>query len=89
MLRTNQVPYITKTLRKAILRRYNCKQNTLKINHRAIIYYLKNRNIFCSKLYKTQINKYYDALDIKNITDNKQFWKTSKSFLSEKSKTSS
>ena len=31
---------------------------------------------------------YYDALNIKNIT-NKQFWKTTKTFLSEKSKTSS
>ena len=32
---------------------------------------------------------YYNSLDIKNITDNKQFWKTIKPFLSEKIKTTS
>ena len=46
----------------------------------------KQRN-FCSKLYKEEKKKYYDALDIKNITDNKQFLKTINPFLSEKIKT--
>ena len=36
----------------------------------------KHKN-FCSKLYKKE-------LDIKNITDNKLFWKTMKPFLNEK-----
>ena len=48
----------------------------------------KQRN-FCSKLYKKDRKKYYNSLDIKNITDNKQFWKKIKPFLSEKSKVTS
>ena len=48
----------------------------------------KQRN-FYSKLYKEEKKKYYDALDIKNIADNKKFSKTINPFLSEKIKTSS
>ena len=41
------------------------------------------------KLYKKERKNYYNSLDIKNITDNKQFWKTIKPFLSEKIKITS
>ena len=47
--------------------------------------YKKHKN-FCSKLYKKERKKFYSQLDIKNIADNKLFWKTMKSFLSEKYK---
>ena len=39
---------------------------------------------FCSKLYKKKRKKFYSNLDIKNVTDNKLFWKTMKPFLSDK-----
>ena len=39
---------------------------------------------FCSKLYKKERKTFYSQLDIKNITDNKLFWKTMKPFLTEK-----
>ena len=45
--------------------------------------YKKHKN-FCSKLCKKESKKFYSQLDIKNITDNKLFWKTMKAFLSEK-----
>ena len=45
--------------------------------------YKKHKN-FCSKLYKKERQKFYSQLDIKNVTDNKLFWKTMKPFLSEK-----
>ena len=45
--------------------------------------YRKQRN-YCSKLYKKERKKYYNNLDLKNITDNKLFWKTIKPFLSDK-----
>ena len=45
--------------------------------------YKKHIN-FCSKLYKKERKKFYSQLDIKNITDNKLFWKTMNPFLSEK-----
>ena len=48
--------------------------------------YKKQRN-FCSKLYKKERKKYYEMLDLKNVTDNKEFWKTAKRFLSDKATT--
>ena len=47
--------------------------------------YKKQRN-FCSKLYKKEREKFYDNLGIKNITDNKKFWKTLKPSLNDKAK---
>ena len=41
----------------------------------------KKQKSICSKLYKKEREKYYDALNIKNVTDNKQFWKTNPFFL--------
>ena len=52
-------------------------------------YHLFNKwKNFCSKLYKKEREKYYYTFDIRNVTDNQQFPKTTKPFLSEKSKTS-
>ena len=45
--------------------------------------YKKQRN-FCSKLYKKERKKYYEMLDLKNVTDNNELWKTVKPFLSDK-----
>ena len=33
---------------------------------------------FCGKLYKKQRKKYFEKLDLNNVTDNKEFWKTIK-----------
>ena len=48
--------------------------------------YKKQRN-FCSILYKKERRRYYERLDLKNVTDNKEFRKTVKPFLSHKVKT--
>ena len=48
--------------------------------------YKKQRN-FCSILYKKERKRYYEMLDLKNVTDNKEFRKTVKPFLSDKVKT--
>ena len=48
--------------------------------------YKKQRN-FCSILYKKERRRYYERLDLKNVTDNKEFRKTVKPFLSDKVKT--
>ena len=83
-MRANQQPYITKTLRKAIMKRSELERKYFKhsspANKKA---YGKQKNL-CSKLYKKERKKYYSNLDIKNITDKKKFWKTMKPFFSEK-----
>jgi len=56
--------------------------------HKNLSQYKKHKN-FCSRLYKKERRKYYSNLDIKKITDNKQFWNTLKPFISDKCNLSS
>ena len=88
-LRANHVPYMTKTLWKAIMRRSQLQTKYFKNKSQNDYLAFKKQRNFCSKLYKKERKNYYNSLDIKNITDNKQFWKTIKPFLSEKIKTTS
>ena len=73
VIRANHAPYITKTLKKAIMRRFVLENKYFKDknieNHKL---YKKQRN-YCSKLYKKERKKYYANLDMKNITDNRLF----------------
>ena len=67
------LPYITKTVRKAIMRRSQLESKFLKHKtpeSRQI--YTKQRN-YCSRLYKKERKKYYNNLNINQITDSKQF----------------
>ena len=73
--RANHKSYMTKALRKAIMKRselatkYHKTKSIEDYNN-----YKKQRNI-CSQLYKKERKRLYDNLDVKNITDNKKFWK--------------
>ena len=87
-LRANEVPYMTKTLRKAIMKRTELETKYLKYRTKTNLTSYKKQRNFCSKLYKKERKKYYNNLNIKNITENKEFWRTVKPFLSEKTKTS-
>ena len=86
-LRANHAPYMTKTLRKAIMRRSQLQTKYFKNKSQNDYLAFKKQRNFCSKLYKKERKNCYNSLDIKNITDSKQFWKTIKPFLSEKIKT--
>ena len=46
---------------------------------------LKQKQSFCSRLYKREKNKYFNNIDSDKINDNICFWKTLKPFLSDKS----
>ena len=85
VVRANDIPYMTKTLRKAIATRSKLEnQFHKKRNQVSKKAYRKQKN-FCSRLYKKERKKYYLHLDPKNITDNKNFWETMKPFFSDKS----
>ena len=75
---------MNKTLSKAIMHRtriYNkYLRNKTDKNKRK---YTKQRN-YCVSLLRKSKREYYSNLDVKNITDNKTFWKTVKPFLSDK-----
>ena len=83
-VRANEAPYMTKSLRKAIMKRseletkfYKCR--TIK-NYRK---FRKHKN-FVSKLYKKERKLFYANLDVKFVSDTKKFWKTIKPFFTDK-----
>ena len=83
-IRANHAPYMTKNLRKAITKRSQLENKYIRNSTVENMNKYKKHKNFCSKLYKKERKKFYYQLDIKNITDNKLFWKTMKPFLSDK-----
>ena len=83
LLRANHVPYTTKVLKKAILKRFEFENKYVKNKTSESLKSYKNHS-FCGKLYKKERKKCYDRLDLKNVTDNQEFWKTVKSFFFDK-----
>ena len=83
-VRMNQAPYMTKNLRKAIMRRSALKNKFYndKSSYSEKMY--KKQKNFCSRLYKKERRTFYNNLDLKNFTDSKRFWATIKPFLSGK-----
>ena len=72
---------MTKILRKAIMRRSFLKNKYYKNGTDESKSSYKKQNNYCSRLYKKEKKNYYANLDLKNVTDNKLFWKTIKPFL--------
>ena len=85
-LRANNVPYMTKTLRKAIMKRSELETKYLKYKTNESSLKFKKQKNYCIRLYKKERKKYYENLDLNNVTDNKKFWNTIKPFLSGKNK---
>ena len=82
--RGNQMPFFNKELSKAIMTRIKLRnvflQNKSEENR---IRYARQRN-FCVSLLRKTKKEYYQNLNEKSVIDNKSFWKTVKSFLSDK-----
>ena len=72
-IRADQKSYFTKELRKSIMKRSRLfyKNRTVE-NSKA----LKKQNNYCNRLYKRESRDFYSHLDLKQVTDNKMFWKT-------------
>ena len=78
------MPFINKTLSKAIMHRTRfCNKHLRNNTDENIRKYTKQQN-YCASLLKKLKREHYSSLDIKNISDNKTFWKTVKTFLSDK-----
>ena len=84
MLRANHSSYVSKPLRKAIMRRsYLEKIYFKKRTVDSLTKYKKQKN-YCSRLYKKERKKFFDNLNPSIVEDNKTFWKTVKPFLTNK-----
>ena len=88
IIRANNKPYVTKAMRKAIMKRSELatkfRNRPTDDNKKAF----KKQKNFCNRLYKKERRKYYEKLDLRKITDNRKFWDTIKPFLSNKTSTS-
>ena len=84
-IRANQVPYMTKALRKAIMTRSMLENRFHKYKTDDSQRAFKRQRNYCNRLYKKERKKYYYSLDPKFVTDNRQFWRNMKPFFSDKS----
>ena len=86
ILRFNDNPFMTKSLRKAIIHRLKLKNiyNNIKVNEDwEATNYKKQRNFFVNLLRNAK-KDYFQKLNIKDLTDNKKLWKIVKPFFSNK-----
>ena len=87
LIRNNNQPFMTKTLRKAIMNRSKLRN---KFNEERNIKnwseYKRQPNL-CSNLLKESKKRYFNSLNVNDVAENKKFWKTIKPFCKEKNKT--
>ena len=86
-LRANHGSFVTKELRKAIMKRSRLRNVYLQYRTEiSKIAYNKQRNI-CVSLLKKSKRSYFGNLDVQTMTDNKKFWKRVSPLFSNKIKT--
>ena len=73
VVRANQKPYVTKRLRKAIMKRSNLENKFYKYSSEVNRISFKKQKNYCNRLYKRERRNYYSKLKLNNITDNKKF----------------
>ena len=84
ILRANNAPYITKKLRKAIMKRSQLENIYSKtLTEKSLKPYKKQKN-YVSRLYKKERKLFFDSLNSSVILDNQKFWKTVKPLFSNK-----
>ena len=84
-IRANQAPFKNKEIQRVVMVRSKLGKKILKSRSKSDKKaYNKQRNKYVSLLKKTK-KVYYLKLNVKDIVDNKKFWKTVKSFFSDKS----
>ena len=78
---------MTKTLRKAIMKRSKLRNKfNEERNFENWSEYKRQRNL-CSNLLKQSKKRHFNSLNVNDLTENKKFWKTIKPFFTEKNKT--
>ena len=81
IMRFNNNPFMSKALRKAIMHRSKLKN--IYNNYRTEdnwANYKKQRN-FCVNLLRKTKTEYFQKLNVKDLSDNRKFWKTMKPFF--------
>ena len=82
IVRANHKPYMTKAVRKAIMRRSALENKYYKdkLPESGIVY--KKQKNYTKKLIRKEKKKYFANLNMNNYTDNKKFWNSVKPLFS-------
>ena len=84
VVRSNEVPYMTKKLRKAISNRSRLKNRYYKLKtNESFLKFKKQRN-YCSRLYKKERKIFYENIDVSDYKSSRKFWALNKPFFSDK-----
>ena len=84
LVRANQVPYLTKALCKAIMRRSELETKHFKLKTNNTLKGYKKQKNYWSRLYKKERKKLFKNLNLSFAVDNKNFWKVVKPLFHEK-----
>ena len=83
-LRVNHSPFITKRIRKEIMKRSRLRNRVNKLNTDLNnLAYKRQRNL-CTKLIRQAKRDYFSNLNPSNIIDNRKFWSSVKPLFSDK-----
>ena len=88
-VRANDGPFMTKALRKAIMLRTQLRNKYNKERTQSNLNTFRKQRNKCVKLLRKAKFEYYKNLDLKDISDNRKFWKTVKPLFSDKVQTNS
>ena len=88
-LRANDAPFMTKTLRKAVMLRSQLRNRLNRHNTSENWNAFKKQRNKCVKILRQAKTSYYSNLDINSVTDSKKFWRTVKPLFTDKVQTSS
>ena len=84
LLWANYSEYVTKALRKAIMRRSKLEKIYFKKQTNESLKAYKKQKNYCSKLYKKERKKLFRNLSTSVVFDNKNIWKVIKPFFTNK-----
>ena len=82
ILRANHKPYMTKTLRKAIMRRSALEKKHYQTRTAESKKAYRKQKNYTDKLMKKEKKRFFSSLDLNNFTDNQKFWNTVKPLFS-------
>ena len=85
-VRANNTPYMTKALRKAMMKRTELANKYHKHRKDEDYAKLKKHRNYVNRLYKKERRDYFNNLQKTDLEDIKSFWKTGKPLLSDKSR---
>ena len=82
VVRANDKPYMSKALRKAIMKRSTLRNKYIKEKSIESLAAFKKHKNFTRRLAKRERAKYFANLDLKKYTENIKFWNTVKPMFS-------